>query len=148
DRAAAALFLVLAAGLLLAHTQLAAYRSTVLGITGLLTAAFGATGFIAVVSTTHANFIGAHTSAGFFVLGLGIAAFGWDITEIDVSEPRWVPIGACLFLFTIRMGLWIAVAQDHSPANLISILTLLGGILSPMLFGLVVHLGLKTRLVN
>ena len=140
-----ACFLVLATGFALAQTTLAHRRSSVLGVAGLFIATLGAVFFIGVLSSRHEYFFAAHTAVGFVVAGLGTAALGWNSTDLDHVEPRWVPIGACLLLAAIRLVMWFSFSAKDSTLEL---LALLGGIASPVLFGLVIHLALKARIVN
>jgi signal transduction histidine kinase len=153
--ASAACFFLIAAGLTLSQVH-PSRRSTVLGIAGLFIAAIGSTCLIGAESAARAifvwnplNHVNVSAAIGFIIAGLGLTAMGWETTELDRCEPRWVPIGAALFLATIRAGLWIAYSSsDPHHATLLDGLTLFGGIVSPILFGMVAHLALKARVVN
>ena len=147
-------FLALVIGFVAVESRFLVHRARVLGVTGLLAAAVGAACVIAVMAGSddafawgHLTHVAALTAVGLVVLGLGSAAVAFDMTPPSLGEPTWVPIGACLFLATIRFGLWQALtATNHGPTGLLSGLTLVGGLLSPILFGVVVHLALKANL--
>ncbi len=144
--AVALCFLTLAAGLALAQAIPLAQRSPVLGITGLLAAAVGAICGIGVLwgsdqaILTHAAL---HTAAGFVVLGIGLATLALETIQPGWSE-LWAPVGAGVFVAIVRFGL----LQEFSARNqtpLSSALTFLGAILGAAIFGVIVHLALKTR---
>ena len=147
-------FLVFAVGAVLAQTSFSRKRPAVLGLTGLLVAAIGATCSISVLSGTsdafawgNLNRVAAHTGVGLLVLGLGAAAAALDMTRPAISEPLWAPIGASIFLAIVRVGLWHAFsAKNQSKTDFLTNLTLLGGITGAALFGVMVHLGLKAHL--
>jgi signal transduction histidine kinase len=150
----AALCLVLVAfALVLAQFRLIRERSLVLGITGFLVAAVGATCCIGVLAGTSDAFawgnltrVAFHTAIGFMVLGLGVTALAWDLSLRDFSSPNWIPIGASLLVAIVRFGLWQAfTARNQLKADLLSNLTLLGGLLSAVLFGVLIHLALKAQ---
>ena len=146
-------FVMLATGLVLAQTCLPHKKSAVMGITGLMVAAVGAACCISVLSETSDAFawgtlnrVAIHTAVGFLLMGIGVTAVAWDMSQSAVGEPLWVPIGACLFVATARVGLWQAFSiRNHTKADLLSTLTLLGGLSSAVLFGVVVHLALKAN---
>jgi len=152
--AAAICFLVLSAAFLSIHTRLRSHRSAVLGYPGLLTAAVGATYGVSLLSQAsdplswvHLTGVALHTAMGFLFLGMGVAAVAWDMTRPGMSEPLWVPIGACLVVVLSRTGLWMAfLAKSQTKADLLSDVTLFGGIFSAVLFGVVLHLALKANL--
>ncbi len=147
-------FLLLAAGALLAQTNRFKNSPAVLGLTGLLVAAIGATCSISVLSGTveafafgNLNRVAVHTGFGLLLLGLGFAAVALDLTQLANAEPMWVPVGASTFLMIVRVGLWQAFsAKNQSKADLLTNLTLLGGLAGAALFGGVVHLALKAHL--
>ena len=144
-------FLVLAAAFVLAQTSLRIRRSAVLGISGLSIAAVGAACCIAVISGTSDAFawgnltrVAFHTAVGFLLLGIGVTAVAWDMTQPGLGEPTWVPLGAGFLVITLRIGLWQAFSTSNpTRMNLLSNLALLGGLLSAIIFGAVVHLALK-----
>jgi signal transduction histidine kinase len=146
-------FIVLATGFALAQTKLRKNRSAVLGVTGLLVAAVGAACGIGVISGTsdalswgNLTRVAALTAAGFLLIGIGITAVAWGLTRLGRGEPAWVPIGASFLVITIRLGLWQAFSQNNpTKLGVLSDLTLLGGVLSAVLFGVVVHLALKAH---
>ena len=145
-------FIVLAAGFMLSQTSLLTNRSAVLGVTGLLVAAVGAACSIGVASGTSDAFawgnltrVAFHTAVGFAVLGIGTTIVAWDLTRPALGEPAWIPIGAGFLVGTVRIGLWQAFSATN-PTRFLSNLTLLGGLLSAIVFGVVVHLALKAHL--
>ena len=147
-------FIVFAAGVVLAQTSLHRNRSAVLGITGLLVAAVGATCSIGVLSGTsdalawgNLNRVALHTGVGFVLLGIGLALVALEMTQLQLREPLWVSIGAGVFVATFRVGLWQAfAARNQSKPDFLTSLTLWGGLSSAVLFGVVVHLALKAHL--
>jgi signal transduction histidine kinase len=147
-------FVVLAAGFVLAQTSLRAHRSLVLGASGLLVAAVGISCGIGVATGTSDAFawgnltrVAFPTAVGFLVLGIGVTALAWDLTRAAIGEPAWVPIGASFLVMTVRIGLWQAFSSGNpTRLGVLSNLTLLGGLLSAVLFGVVVHLALKANL--
>jgi len=145
-------FLVLATGFVLAQTSPLTDRSPVLGVTGLVVAAVGATCCIGVVSGTSDAFawgnvsrVAFPTGIGFLVLGLGVATVAWGMTPPGLREPAWVPIGAGFLVATFRVGLWQAFSAKNPTMESFSDLTLLGGLLSSVVFAVVVHLALKAH---
>lgn len=146
-------FLALAAAFVLAHTSLRARRSAVLGVAGLLVAAVGAACCIAVISGTsdafawgHLTRVAFHTALGFLLLGVGVTAVAWDMTQPGLGEPAWVPLGASLLVVTLRIGLWQAFSEGNpTRIDLLSNLALAGGLLSAVILGVVVHLALKAH---
>ena len=69
------------------------------------------------------------------------------MTQPKRSEPVWLPIGASLFLVIVRIDLWKALsAKNQAETNVLPNLTLFGGLSGAILFGVVVHLLLKTHL--
>ncbi len=151
--AQAACFIVLATGLALSQTGLLNDRPAVLGVTGLFVAALGTTCCIGIVAGTRDVFawgnldgVALNTAAGFISLGLGAAALAFDMTKPGLREPVWVPIGATVVVATFRLGLWEAFsAKNQTTGDWLSNVTLLGGLLSAILFGVVIHLALKAQ---
>jgi len=147
-------FILLAGCFLLAQTNLVTNRSTMLGLAGSLVAAVGSTCCISVLLGTGDAFAWAglarvafHTGLGFLLLGIGVAALAWDITPRGLGEPAWVPIGACIFLTTFRVGIWQAFsAKNHTRIDFLSSLALLGALLGAVVFGMLVHFALKAHL--
>ncbi len=147
-------FIVLATGFVLAQTSLRTRRSSVLGVTGLLVAAVGAACFIGLASGTSDAFawgnltrVAFPTAAGFLLLGIGVSVVAWGMTRPELDEPAWVPLGAGFLVVTIRVGLWQAFAGGNpTKLGVISDLALVGGVLSAVLFGLMIHLALKANL--
>ena len=151
--ATAVCFVLLAIALVLAQTRLVRERSLVLGITGFLVAAVGATCCIGVLAGTSDVFawgnltrVAFHTAIGFAVVGLGVTALAWDLSKRDATNPSWIPIGASLLVAIVRYGLWQAFTARHeTKADLLSNLTLIGGLLSAVLFVILIHLALKAQ---
>ena len=151
--ATAVCFVLLAIALVLAQTRLVRERSLVLGITGFLVAAVGATCCIGVLAGTSDVFawgnmtrVAFHTAIGFTVVGLGVTALAWDLSKRDATNPAWISIGASLLVAIVRYGLWEAFTARHeTKADLLSNLTLIGGLLSAILFGVLIHLALKAQ---
>jgi two-component system, sensor histidine kinase and response regulator len=151
--ATAVCFVLLTIALVLAQTRLIRERSLVLGITGFLVAAVGATCCIGVLAGTSDVFawgnltrVAFHTAIGFTVVGLGVTALAWDRSKRDATNPAWIPIGASLLVAIVRYGLWEAFTARHeTKADLLSNLTLIGGLSSAILFGVLIHLALKAQ---
>ena len=156
DRASfttAACFLLLAAAFALSQMGRHPAMSPVLGLVGLLVAAVGATCSIGALSGAGDAFawgnlsgVTLHTAVGFFSLGIGVAALAFGMTQPALRVPAWAPIGATLFIVIVRVGLWEAFsAKNQTRWDLLSNLTLLGGLSGAILFGVVVHLALKAH---
>jgi signal transduction histidine kinase len=151
---AALCFIVLAAGFVLAQTRILTDRSPVLGLTGLLVAAIALTSGISSLSGTtgafawsNLNFVALHIALGLLSLGIGSAAVAFGMTRPGLREPIWVPIGVSVFIAIVRVGLWQAFSiKNQTGMDFLYNLTLLGGLSSAVLFGIVVHLGLKAHL--
>ena len=156
DRASfttAACFLLLAGAFALSQMGRHPAMSPVLGLVGLLVAAVGATCSIGALSGAGDAFawgnlsgVTLHTAVGFFSLGIGVAALAFGMTQPALRVPAWAPIGATLFIVIVRVGLWEAFsAKNQTRWDLLSNLTLLGGLSGAILFGVVVHLALKAH---
>jgi signal transduction histidine kinase/CheY-like chemotaxis protein len=148
--ATAVCFVVLATVFFLTQTSWVVNRPSVLGITGFLIAAIGATGCITalsgseVIAWSYLSPVAFHTGLGFAMLGLGVAATAFDTALRGLSEPGWVPIGASIVVAVFRVGLWQALAaKNGAKGAFLSDLTLLGGLFSAVFFGVIVHLVLK-----
>ena len=147
-------FIVFAAVAILAQTSLHKKKPAVLGITGLLVAAVGATCSIGVLSGTNdalawgnLNRVALHTGVGFLLLGIGLAFVAFDLTQLGLREPLWVSVGSTIFVATFRVGLWEAyTAKNQSKPDWLTNVTLLGGLSSAVLCGVLVHLVLKAHL--
>jgi signal transduction histidine kinase len=147
-------FTVFAAVTMLCECGLINKRSPFLGVTGLLLAAVGASCSISVLSGTNDAFsvgdlnrIALSTGIGFILLGLGVAAAALDMTQPSLREPIWVSIGAGLFVATFRIGLWQAFSEkNQTKGDLLTNLTLLGGLSSAILCGVLIHLAWKAHL--
>ena len=127
-------------------------RSPLLGITGWLVAAAGAACGISVIWGNGDAFglgnltrMAVHTAGGFLLLGIGAVAVALDMSEAELRQSRWAPIGASVFLAAVR----IALLQAFSPKNqsgASSTLALVGALFGAAVFGVFVHLALKARL--
>jgi signal transduction histidine kinase len=152
--ATAVCFVLLAGGFAWSQTGRRSSTPSVLGLTGLLVAAVGATCGIGALSGTGDAFVLGNlsgvalpTAAGFFSLGIGAVAIAFDMTRLALNVPAWVPIGASLFLVIVRVGLWEAFsAKTQTKGDLLSNLTLFGLLSGAILFGVVVHLALKAHI--
>ena len=146
-------FILLAAGFVWAQSSRRAYQSPVLGLTGLMVAAVGVTCCIGALSGAEDAFawsslngVALPTAVGFFLLGIGAAALAFGMTQPALRVPAWVPIGASVFLAMVRIGLWEAFsAKNQTKMDLLSNLTLFGGLSGAILFGVVIHLALKAH---
>jgi signal transduction histidine kinase len=151
---AALCFIVFAAGIGLSQISLPEKRSALLGIAGLLIAGVGAACCIGVLSGTSDAFawgdlnrVALHTAVGLLVLGIGLATAALNMTRLRIREPLWVSIGATIFVATFRVGLWLAFSgKNQNKPDWLTNLTLLGGLSSAVLCGVLVHLALKAHL--
>jgi PAS domain S-box-containing protein len=146
--ATALCFIVLATGFVLTQISPLPKSSALLGVAGLLVAAVGAACGISVVWGSGDAFAlgnAVHAAAGFLLLGIGAAAVALDMSQAGLREPAWAPIGAGIFLATVRIGLLQAFSpKNQSGAS--SSLALLGALFGAAGFGVFVHLALKARL--
>jgi signal transduction histidine kinase len=146
-------FLAVAAGLMLARANVPIKKSSVPGVTGLLVAAVGATcctgvllGRIDVLVWGGLTRVALPTAIGFLLLGIGTTAVAWEMSRPGTSELVWIPVGASLMVATARIGLWQASrAQSLANPSILPDLTLVGGLSSAIIFGIVIHLALKAR---
>jgi signal transduction histidine kinase len=138
---------------MLAQASLPIKKSSVLGVAGLFVASVGATcctgvllGRIDVLVWGDLTRVALPTAIGFLLLGIGMAAVAWDMSRPGTSELVWIPVGVSLMVGTARIGLWQAsrIKSLASP-NILPDLTLLGGLSSAIVFGIVIHLALKAR---
>lgn len=150
-----ALCLILfAACLILVTTKLRVKAAPWLGVAGSGIAAIGMACIVSAIWGNGDAFawaglarVAAHTGLGFLVLGIAVASLAWDLTPRALGESNWVPIGAGLFLATVRFGLWQAVlAKNHLAIDALSLFTLFGAIAGAVIFGVFVHLALKAHL--
>ena len=151
---AAICLVILAATLVLCQMVLFEKPAPFLGIAGLVVAGIGVACWVSVISgASDAPIWGGltrmsvHTALGLFLLGMGSAALAWDASLPAASEPMWIPIGAGLIVGIFRVGLWRTYGVlNHSKADFIFNLALLGSLTSAIVFGVFVHLALKTYL--
>jgi len=139
---ATACFLIFAAGVALAERIGIHRRPAILGITGSLIAATGAACFVSAFVGSRAMAI--PSAVGFYAIGVGLTALAWEMSQPAVSGPLWLPVGAGLFVGIFRTGVWQAFSSGfYNRTNPFYNFTLVGGVLSAVLFGVVVHLALK-----
>jgi two-component system, sensor histidine kinase and response regulator len=146
-------FLAIAAGVMLAQANLPIGRSPLLGVTGLFVASVGATcatgvllGRIDILVWGDLTRVALHTAIGFLLLGISLTAVAWDMSPPGGSELIWIPVGTSLMVGTARVGLWQAfLTQNQARRDILPDLTLLGGLSSAIVFGIVIHLALKAR---
>jgi signal transduction histidine kinase len=146
-------FLFVAAGLLLAQGYLQTKKPSILGVSGLMLIAVGVTcctgvllGRSDVLVWGELTRVAPHTAIGFLVLGIGLTAMAWDLSQPGTSELVWIPVGASLMVATARIGLWQAFRnQNLAEREVLPSLALLGGLSSAIVFGIVIHLALKAR---
>jgi signal transduction histidine kinase len=149
----AACFIVLAASLLLASSGSPAKRGPVLGVMGSMIAAVGATCCASMLLSGVDAFvwsglirIALPTAAGFLVLGAGMVAVAWGLTQPLRSEPTWIPFAAAVSLGTFRVGMWQAFASRNlAHPDLFSNMTFFGAIAGAVVFAVTVHLALKAH---
>ena len=149
--ATAACFIVLAAGFALAQIGALATRPATLGITGCLVAAAAAMCGIAVVWGNGDAFglgnltrMPPYSAASLMMLGVGAAVVAIGMSQAELQQPVWAPIGAGVLVVAIR----IALLQAFSPKNLTgasSNLAYAGALLGAVVFGVLVHLALKAQ---
>jgi len=145
-------FLVLSLGFVWAEISPLAQRSPVVGISGLLAAAVGATCCISLLWGSGEVFVlgdltsvALPTAAGFLLMGIGVCAVAWDLIQPGPENPAWAPIGASLFLVIVRLGLLQAFSAKNQTAFSVAT-SLLGAIAGAAVFGVFVHVSLKARL--
>lgn len=150
--ATALCFILLAAVFALSHVTPMPAKSSLLGVAGLLVAAVGSTCAISVFWGRGDAFglgimtrMSLFTAGGLVALGSGAVAAALGMSQAELRQPAWAPVGATVFLAMIRIGL----LQAFSPKNqteVSSTLTLLGALFGPIVFGVFVHLALKAQL--
>jgi signal transduction histidine kinase len=144
-------FLTIAVGLMLAQGNLQIKKSSILGVSGLVLIAVGVTcctgvvlGRSDVLVWGELTRVALHTAIGFLVLGIGLTAMAWDLSEAGTSELVWIPVGASLMVATARIGLWQAFRNESlADREVLPSVALLGGLSSAIIFGIVIHLALK-----
>ncbi len=143
--------LVLAPSMASAHIIPLKHRSLVLGVTGALIAAVGgACGISCVWGTGNVVIFGSmtrvafYTAVGLLTLGIGVAAVALDTIQANRSE-LWAPVGAGLFLATVRFGLLQTFTAKNQTA-LSSAVTVLGAMIGAVVFAVFVHLALQAHL--
>jgi len=125
----------------------------VLGVLGSMIGAVGATCCASVLLGGVDAFvwgglirIALPTAAGFLVLGIGMVAVAWGMTQPVLSEPTWVPFAAGASLGTFRVGMWQAFASRNlAHPDLFSNMTFFGAIAGAVVFGVIIHLALKAH---
>lgn len=148
-------FATLAAAFVLAQTRLAAHRSTVLGSAGMLVASVALLGGLNLLSIkgdgldwTNLHRMAFQTAVVFLVIAAGVGLMAWKMSQPDLREPYWLPIGAMAVLASFRLSLWhMYWSHLRTPRPFwFAVFTLIGAMGSSLLFGLIVHLGLKSHL--
>lgn len=145
-------FLVLATCFLLAQISPLRKKSPILGTAGVLVGAVAAACGISIVwgggnafglgNLTRMAF---PTAAGFVLLGTGAIAVALDISQAELRKAVWAPIGATIFLLTIRIGLLRAFLPEHR-TDISSAMSWAGAVAGAVIFGVFVHLALKAHL--
>ncbi|HTW65771.1 MAG TPA: ATP-binding protein [Bryobacteraceae bacterium] len=145
-------FLILAAGVMLAQTRRFQSESSLLGVIGFFVAAVGAACLIGVTggngysfAAIQLNRVAFYSGFGFLLLGVAVASVALDLIQPNLQVPAWAPICGVLFLTTVRIGLLEAFSPKHH-TGLLSVITLSGTVLGPMVFGLFIYLALKAHL--
>ena len=148
-------FIMLAVSLVLVQTGSVPARSAVMGVTGLVLAAVGATCCVSVLAGTSEAFawgngtrpVAIPTAFGLILVGIAMSALAWDLSRPIASALAWVPAGAALFLAIVRFGMWQAYSlRSQNSGDFLSKLALLGVAASAILFGVFVHFILKANL--
>ncbi len=150
--ATALCFLVLAAGFVLAEISPAPKGPPILGIAGVVVASVAAACGISVVWGGGNAFglgnlarMSLPTSGGFLLLGDGAVALALAMSLAGLRLAVWAPIGAAVFLATIRIGSLRAFSPEHR-TDISSPLSWLWAMFGPVAFGVFVHLALKAHL--
>ena len=151
-RPSAFCFVVLGVGFVLQQITTGAKRSSLLGVSGWLTAMVGAACAISVMwgsgdafamdGLTHMAF---HTAMGFVFLGSGTLAVAIGMIDVRLRQPLWVSIGATVFLAVVRIEL-LRAFSPKTQTTLSSYLAWPGAMLGAVIFGVVIHLALKAHL--
>ena len=147
-------FLALASGLVLSQTKLFADRSPVLGITGMVVVAFGVIyGLQVIAGPSRAAFLTSlrqvpfQPAICFIATGIALTWVGWTMTQPGVREPMWIPVGATLLIAVMRLALWHAFwGQYPGRGGWLKYVTLVGGMMSAVFGGVILHLALKAHL--
>ncbi len=145
-------FLALATVFVLAQVAPLRARSTILGSGGILFAAAAAASGVRILWGSGETFaLGTPdrtallTAGGLLMLGLGGAGAALDCSLSELQQPIWAPIGACIFLAAVRIALLQAFSpRTESGASLT--FAWLGALSGALIFGVLVHLGLKAHL--
>lgn len=145
-------FVVVGIGFVLAQISPLPKGSPILGTAGVLVGALAAACGISIVwgggnafglgSLTRMAF---PTAAGFVLLGTGAIAVALDITQAELRRAAWAPVGATIFLLTIRIGLLRAFLPEHR-TDISSALSWAGAVSGALIFGVFVHLALNAQL--
>jgi len=145
-------FILLACGFTLVQTPLFTTKSQILGISGLLVAAVGAACGISVIwgngdafALGNVTRVAFHTAAGFITLGIGAVAIALDMIPAGLRVPAWAPIGAGIFLATVRAGLLHAFSPKNQTGFTFA-LSVAGALFGALVFAIFVHLALKAHL--
>jgi len=129
--------------------RIASKRSAVLlGLTGSIVAAVGmaatmslALGSSDVFGWGDVTRLALHTAIGFSILGAGMVALAWRVATESDLVPRWLPISVTIGVATAAVGLWEAlIAGGQEPFSVVPAVTLGGGVVMAVVFGLMVYL--------
>lgn len=104
-------------GLVLSCLRLPPKRQAMIyGLLGIIIAAIGIGtlfGYLLGRETpfawSHLTYMAVHTAAGFFVLGIGIFAFGLRGTWVKGRWPKWIPTIVGIGFATLALSLWQAL---------------------------------------
>lgn len=150
--ATALCFIVLAAAYVLAQTSPLAKKPPILGVAGLLVAAVGsACGISALWANGNAfglsivSRMAFPTAAGFLLLGLGAVAVALDVSQAGLIQASWAPVGASLYVATVRVGLLRSFSPKHE-TGISWALSWVGALFGAAVFGVFVHIALKAQL--
>jgi PAS domain S-box-containing protein len=151
-RPSALCFVVLGTGFALQQVTSGTRKSYILGVVGWLAAMIGASCAASVMwgsgdafamgDTKHMAF---HTALGFVLLGSGAISLAVGMIQAGVRQPVWVSIGATVCLATIRIEL-LQVFSPRSQTSLSSAIAWLGAMFGAVIFGVFVHMALKSHL--
>ena len=148
-------FAVLAASFVMAQTSPLSSRSTILGYAGMLVASVALLSGLNLLSIrgdgldwNNLHRVAFQAAALFVLIAAGVVITAWRLSEPDVREPHWLPIGSSLLITAFRLGLWHSYwsRMEAYGWHWLSVVTLGASFTSAVLFGVVVHLALKAYL--
>jgi signal transduction histidine kinase len=148
-------FAILGTTFVLIETRLAAYRPMVLGSAGMLVASIAMVSGVNLLSIqgdglnwNNLHRVAFQTAAIFLGIAIGVMVTAWSMSQPEMEEPYWLPIGSVVLIACFRIALWHSYwRQMHDSGwRWLSNVTLLGAVTSSVLFGVIVHLALKAHL--